>query len=314
MLIILFVVFGALWVGLVAGSAFSIFNGGGDHKSFRITSKPSILKLEINGVIIDGKKILKPLIKYRDENFIKAVVVEVNSPGGVVGPSQEIYEELKRVREESKKPLVIVSNGLMASGAYYSAVAGDKIVVQPGTLVGSIGVIMQFTNLQKLYEWAKVSRFSITTGKYKDSGAEYRPMRDDERALFQDMMTDVWNQFITAVATGRNLKPEVVKQYADGRVLTGQQAKAVGLVDVIGTVSDAYDLAAQLAGLDPDEYEIFEPPKHGPSWWQLLNSAEEDEGVSYDGRLTRAIDHALDRVLGSRLVNRPLFLMPGALE
>lgn len=313
MLIVLFVVFGALWVGLVAGSAFSIF-GESEHRGFRITSKPSILKLEINGVIIDGKKILKPLLKYRDEDFIKAVVVEVNSPGGVVGPSQEIYEELKRVREDSKKPIVVVSNGLMASGAYYSAVAADKIMVLPGTLVGSIGVIMQFTNLQKLYEWAKISRYSITTGKFKDSGAEYRAMRDDERQLFQDMMNDVWKQFIDAVATGRNLAPEVVKQYADGRVMTGQQAKDLGFVDVIGTVADAYDLAGQLAGLDPEEYEIFEPPKHGPHWWDLLSQGEEDEGVSYDGKLTQAVDHALDRVLGSRLVNRPLFLMPGAFE
>ncbi len=312
MLAILFLVFGALWVGLVAGSSFSVF--GGEGRKFHFTDKPSILRLELNGVILDGKKLLKPLIKYRDEKFIKAVVIEVNSPGGVVGPSQELYEQIKRVREDSGKPVVVVSNGLMASGAYYAAVAADKIMVQPGTLVGSIGVIMQFTNLQKLYEWAKVSRYSITTGKFKDSGSEYRPMRDDERKLFQDMIDDVWRQFVDAVATGRNLKPELVKQYADGRVFTGQQAKDLGFVDEIGTIEDAYDLAAQLANEDPDEIEIFEPPHQGPHWWDLLMQGQDEETASYDGKLTKAVDHALDRVMGTHLTNRPLFLMPGALE
>lgn len=312
MLVILFVVFGALWVGLLAGSAFSIFGWDGEGHSFRVTKQAAILKLELNGVIMDGKKILKPLLKYREEDFIKAIVVEVNSPGGVVGPSQEIYQELRRVRDELKKPVVIVSNGLMASGAYYAAVAADKIVVQPGTLVGSIGVIMQFTNLQKLYDWAKISRFSITTGKYKDSGAEYRPMREDERHLFQNMIDDVWNQFVTAVAEGRNLKPELVKQYADGRVMTGQQAKELGFVDEIGTVHDAYDLAATLAKQDPDEIEIFEPPKRGLHWLDFV-MRDEDEDVGVDGKITvdQIVDRAIDRVVGAQLINRPLFLMPG---
>lgn len=312
MLLVLFVVFGALWIGLIAGSTFSVF-GGREHRKFRFSQHAAILKLELNGVIIDSRKFVKALSKYREEKFIKAIVVEINSPGGVVGPSQEIYEELKRTREDGK-PVVVVSNGLMASGAFYAAVAADKIVVQPGTLVGSIGVIMQFTNLQKLYDWARVSRYSITTGKFKDSGAEYRPMRDDERKLFQDMIDDVWRQFIGAVATGRNLKSDLVKQYADGRVFTGLQAKELGFVDELGTISDAYDLAARLANEDPEEIEIFEPPKPGPKWLDLLTAQNEDDEAGYEGKLTKAVDHAMDRVMGSRLVNRPLFLMPGAIE
>ena len=311
MLLVLFLVFGALWVGLIAGSVSSFF-GFGDHRGFHVTQRPAILKLELNGIILDGKKLLKPLLKYREEKFIKAIVVEVNSPGGVVGPSQEIYEELRRVRDELKKPVVVVSTGLMASGAFYAAVAADKIVVQPGTLVGSIGVIMEFTNLEKLYDWAKVSRYSITTGKYKDSGSEYRQMRPDERQLFQGLINDVWGQFIDAVAEGRNLKPEMVKQYADGRVFTGKQAKELGFVDELGTVNDAYDLAAQLAHENPDDIEIFEPPKRGLHLMDLL-AQNDDDGYTSDDKVkfSQIIDHTLDRVLGSQLINRPLFLMPG---
>ncbi|PWU12786.1 MAG: signal peptide peptidase SppA [Bdellovibrio sp.] len=312
MLGVLFLVFGGIWVALIVFSSFSLFS---EKPNFHLMGRPAILKLELNGIILDGKKLVKPLIKYRDEKFIKAVVVEVNSPGGVVGPSQEIFEELRRVRENLEKPVVVVSNGLMASGAYYAAVAADKIMVQPGTLVGSIGVVMQFTNLEKLYDWAKVSRYSITTGKFKDSGAEYRAMRPDERDLFQKLINDVYVQFVDAVATSRNLKPEMVRQYADGRVLTGQQAKDLGFVDEIGTVQDAYDLAAQMAGYDPKEIDVFEPPKKGIHWLDLLARSEDDEGEtsSWDGRinLKGVVDHALDRMLKLHLLNQPLYLMPG---
>jgi protease-4 len=137
----------------------------------------------------------------------------------------------------------------MASGAYYSAVGADKIVVAPGAMVGSIGVIMEFANLEKLYDWAKISRFTINTGKYKDSGAEYRSMRDDEKELFQNMINEVWGQFKAAVAEGRNLKPEEVEPYADGRVFTGDFAVKNGFADEVGTVGRAYELAADLAGI-----------------------------------------------------------------
>lgn len=311
MLLVLFSVFGALWIGLIMGSGFSLSDG----RRFKITRKPMILKLELNGIIVDGKKLLKPLRKYREQNNIRAVVVEVNSPGGVVGPSQEIYEEIRRIKEELDKPVVAVSTGLMASGAYYAALGADKIVVQPGTLVGSIGVIMQFTNLEKLYEWAKISRFAITTGKYKDSGAEYRPMREDERQVFQSLMNDVWQQFMEAVVKGRNLPEEKVREYSDGRVFTGREAKEFGLVDELGTVADAYDMAARLAGFDPDEVEVFEPPKYSPFWWQaFLESEEGEQTTSWDGRfsLNGAVDRVFEKVFKTHLANRPLYLMPGA--
>jgi protease IV len=327
---ILFVVFAGLWAVLLGTKMIHTPWGGGagsgKKKSFSMHEQASILKIEMNGMIIDGKRVLKPLIKYRDQEFIKAVVIEVNSPGGVVGPSQELYEEIKRVREVYHKPVVVVSTGLMASGAFYAAVAADKIMVQPGTLVGSIGVIMQFTNLEKLYDWAKVSRFSITTGKYKDSGADYRNMRADEREVFQSLINNVWEQFTQAVATGRNLDLQKVKSYSDGRVFTGLQAKEMGLVDELGTTEDAYELAAKLTDRKLEDMEIFEPPREQMNWWRLLSQGDDEaDSVSHQsGVMDALVDHVMERVAGrilgasntkvsSQLLNRPLALMPGSL-
>lgn len=313
-LVVLICAFAGLFIISVGSSVSSFFKGG--EESIKVANRNSILKLELDGVIIDGKKFLKQLKKYRDDENIKAVVIEVNSPGGVVGPSQEIYSEILKVRQNLKKPVVVVSTGLMASGAYYAAVAADKIVVAPGTMMGSIGVIMEFMNLEKLYDWAKVSRFSINTGKYKDSGAEYRTMRADERELFQELINDVFGQFKQAVAEGRGLKIDFVSQYADGRVFTGATGVKLGFADELGTVDDAYELASDLAGLD--DFDIFEPPKRRPGFLEMISAqaggADEDAESSFlrGHGLESSIQLALKKVLHSELANRPLFLMPGS--
>lgn len=308
MLLVLLVVFGGiltLIVSLTVKPMFAMSSG-----KFHMGGKKQILHLELNGVIMDGKKLLEPLLEYREDDSIKAIVVEINSPGGVVGPSQEIYEELSRAREEFKKPVVAVSTGVMASGAYYAAVAADKIVVAPGTMMGSIGVIMEFTNLEKLYDWAKVSRFSISTGKFKDSGAEYRSMREDEKALFQDLVNDVYDQFVDAVSEGRDLKPEEVRKYADGRVFTGRQGVDLGFADEVGTVDDAFDIAADLAGLD--DYDIVEPPKPRMGLWDLIRGGSEDDATTlFKGKVDSEISKAIQAVFRPELMNKPLFLMPG---
>lgn len=275
-----------------------------------VSKKDSILYLKLNGVIVDSKKFLDPLIKYRKDDRIKAIVIEVNSPGGVVGPSQEIYMELKRTKEKFKKPIVVVSTSLNASGGYYSSVAADKILVAPGTIIGSIGVIMEFVNLEKLYEWAHVSRYSITTGKFKDAGAEYRAMRDDEKTYFQDMINEVLQQFKEAVAEGRSLKMDVLDQYADGRIFNGNQAVKIGLADGIGTLQDGFEEAAKLAKID-DNYEIFEPKKPKKFLIDLLSNSEDEE--EYFGSLKNRnhIQEVLDKTLKLQLANKPLYLMPG---
>ncbi len=302
MLIVLLMIFGGVGFFIIGSSAVALFGHRGQSS---VISKNSILKIKLDGVIIDGEKFLKALKKYREDSDIKAIVVEINSPGGVVGPSQEINAEIRRTRDEFKKPVVAVSAGLMASGAYYSAVAADKIVVAPGAMVGSIGVIMEFANLEKLYEWAKVSRYTINTGKYKDSGSEYRAMREDEKELFQSMINEVWGQFKTAVAEGRNLKPEDVEPYADGRVFTGTFAVKKGFADQEGTIDSAYELAADLAKID--EYEIFEVPKEKPSLFDMISSAQDEEAATPQ----KLLNSFLNKTMNANLLNQPLMIMPG---
>lgn len=287
----------------------------------KVTAKNTILHLEMNGVILNGKKFLKNLKKYKGDDKVKAILISINSPGGAVGPSQEIFAEIKKVREELKKPVVCVSTGVMASGAYYSAVGCDKIVVAPGALVGSIGVIMEFANIEKLYDWAKISRYSITSGKYKDSGAEYRAMREDERALFQNMIDEVYAQFKSTVMKERNLKEDVVTEHADGRVFTGATAVKLGFADQEGFYDDAVKLAAEMAHLG-DNYDVFDVPKKRVSIFDLGESEREDDinsmadyadvlkGKSFGPDL----EGAMKFVLRTKYLNQPLMLMPGTWE
>jgi protease IV len=296
-------VFIVILVMFFAGCIFSL-NGimGELHMRETKLSKPSILFLELEGVILDGKEFLENLHKYAADDDIKGVLIQINSPGGVVGPSQELFAELKRVRTELKKPVVVSCLGLAASGAYYAAVAADKIVTNPGSLLGSIGVIMEFANLEKLYEWAKIKRYSIKTGQYKDSGAEYREMRPDERLLFQEMANEVLMQFKKTVAESRKLSMEVVDKYADGRVFTGATAVALGFADQVGTLEDAKRLVGQLSGLG-SKPEMFTPPPKRPEFLSEL---------FLESKKANSVEAALKDIFHSKFMGQPLYLMPGA--
>lgn len=297
-------------------------NGGmfGESEK-KVTAKNTILHLEMNGVILNGKKFLKNLKKYRDDDKVKAVLISINSPGGSVGPSQEIFAEIKRVREELKKPVVCVSTGVMASGAYYAAAACDKIVVAPGALVGSIGVIMEFANIEKLYDWAKISRYSITSGKFKDSGAEYRAMRDDEKALFQNMIDEVYAQFKGTVMTERKLKEDVVTEHADGRVFTGATAVKLGFADKEGFYDDAVKLTAEIAGLG-DNYDVFEIPRKRMSIFDLggeeaqddVNSLAEYADVLKGKSFGPDMEGAMKFILRTKFMGQPMMILPGTWE
>lgn len=298
---------------------------GRNHKEQRVSTQNEILHLEINGVIMNGKKFLGQLKRYQKDKTIKAIVIDINSPGGAVGPSQEIYYEILRAKQETKKPVICVSTGLMASGGYYSALACDKIVVAPGALIGSIGVIMEFANLEKLYDWAKVSRYTITSGKFKDSGSEYRPMRDDERQLFQTMINEVYMQFKSTVASARGLEMSAVDEIADGRVMTGASAVKLKLADVEGTFEDAVRLAARTAELKDGDYKLFKPKKEHLGLMEILSLAngEEDEddlnsldGISQLASMSKKANPAeiVKSVFKTQYLNQPLFLMPGYWE
>jgi protease-4 len=289
------------------------FRDRGDEKI--AVGKNGILQLELEGVIMNGKRFLKNLKKYREDKNVKAVLVVIDSPGGSVGPSQEIYSELLKTKTEFKLPIICVSNGLVASGAYYSAAACDKLVVAKGALVGSIGVIMSFANLEKLYDWAKVSRYSITSGRFKDSGAEYRAMRSDEKELFQDLINDVFLQFKSDIVAARKMKREVVDKYADGRVFTGAKAVELGFADKIGDYQDAVNMTAEAAGLGKD-YEIFEVPRKKRSIFDFGTEDREDpvnsfaENFKLFGQSPSAKD-LVHEFLKTQWLNQPVLLMPG---
>jgi protease-4 len=268
--------------------------------------KPSILSLKLEGVILDGQQFLKDLRKYASEKDVKGVLVQINSPGGVVGPSQEIFAELQRIRTELKKPVVVSCLGLAASGGYYAAVAADKIVVNPGALLGSIGVIMEFANLEKLYEWAKIKRYVIKTGAYKDSGAEYREMREDEKMLFQEMANEVLMQFKTTVSEARKLPMDVVNKYSDGRVFTGAKAVELGFADKVGTLEDAKREIGALTGLGNDP-ELFSPPNPREDFFEMFSEVMQKQSLESQLR------EALGANVNSQLRGQPLYLMPGVL-
>jgi len=219
--------------------------------------------------------VLKQLREARVDPSVKAVVIRVNSPGGSAAASQEIHNEIGKLREEGKKVVISMSD-VAASGGYYISVAADKIMANPGTTTGSIGVIMQVTNLEELYEKIGVDFESIKSGEHKDLANPARTMTDEEREVLQSMTNDIYEQFVEAVSQGRGMSEEEVLEVADGRILTGRQAQELGLVDKLGDLYDAVDLAAKLAEID--DPAIVEFGKVSP-WNFLLGGGINDAGT-----------------------------------
>ena len=204
--------------------------------------------VELEGIILDVDDIVRDLKGHRDNPLVRAVVLRINSPGGVVGPTQELVRAVQHLREAGK-PVVASLGAVAASGGYYVAVATDSIYANPGTLTGSIGVIMQMANLENLMKKVGVEYVVIKSGQFKDVGNISRPMTAEERRVLQALLDDVHRQFIDAVADGRKLDRARVVSFADGRVFSGAQAKALGMVDELGGLEEAINGAAKLAGL-----------------------------------------------------------------
>jgi len=205
--------------------------------------------VDIEGELIQSRPILDQLKRYEDSNSVKAILLNIDSPGGGVAVSQEIYTEIKRLREKKDKIVVAYLSSTGASGAYYVSCAANKIVANPGTIVGSIGVIAEWVNYSDLLEWAKLKDIVFKTGEFKDTGSPSRALTDNERKYFQGLIDDMYVQFVEAVASGRKLDLQEVRSLADGRVFTGRDAKQRKLVDEIGNFQDAVDMTAKLAGI-----------------------------------------------------------------
>jgi protease-4 len=216
--------------------------------------------IRIEGVILDSRETIEELHRFTDKPSIKAVVLRIDSPGGGVVPSQEIHREVLKARKDGRLKVVASMGNLAASGGYYIAVATDKIVANPGTLTGSIGVIMELANVQGLLEKVGVQSVIIKSGRYKDLASPLRAMSEEDRALLQRLLDDVHDQFIQAVAAGRALNVEDVRPLADGRIFTGRQARTAKLVDELGDLQDAIKLAARLVGIE-GEPRVVEPRK-----------------------------------------------------
>ena len=209
---------------------------------------PRVAIVELEGLIAETDDLVRELRQHRDNPSVRAVVIRINSPGGVVGPTQEVYDALLRVRDAGK-PVVASLGAVAASGGYYAAVAADQIYANPGTLTGSIGVIMQLANVDALLKKVGVDFVVVKAGQFKDIGNPARAMTPEERRVVQALLEDVHGQFIEAVAKGRKLDRGAVVQFADGRVFSGTQALALKMIDALGGLEDAVNAAAKLANL-----------------------------------------------------------------
>jgi protease IV len=243
-------------VGAVFLVAMAAFLRGGDGALFG----PRVAVVELDGVIVDVDDLLRELRAHRENPMVRAVVVRINSPGGVVAPTQELHQALMQLREAGK-PVVASLGAVAASGGYYVAVAADRIYANPGTLTGSIGVIMQMANVESLLKKVGVDYIVVKAGQFKDMGNFSRPMTPDERRVLQTLLDDVHGQFIDAVAAGRKLDRAQVTRFADGRIFSGAQARALNMVDALGSLDDAVEGAATLAGL-PHPPRTLSPRRH----------------------------------------------------
>lgn len=236
---------GAILLFVVTLTAIVISAGGGSE----FVLSDSIQVVDIQGPIDDSRGVIEQLKRYEDSGSVRAILLNIDSGGGGVAVSQEIYTEVRRLREKRGKKIVAYLSSTGASGAYYIACAADRIVANPGTVVGSIGVVAEWVNYGALLEWAKIRSTVFKTGEYKDTGSATRELTDRERIYFQGLIDDMYSQFVEAVALGRNLDVQEVRAMADGRVFTGRDAKERKLIDDIGNFQDSVDALAGLAAI-----------------------------------------------------------------
>jgi protease IV len=240
--------------GLVLAVVYTVRGDAGLSGSGRIAV------LDIDGVITEDQQFLRDLRRFRDNRAVRGYVVNINSPGGVVAPSQSIFQELRRIREEDEVPVVAAIGGVGASGGYYIALAADSIFALPGSITGSIGVIMEIPDVSELMGRVGVRMQSVMSSEHKDVGSPFRPLGAGDRQILESLVQDVYDQFVEVVATERGLDPAVVAGYADGRILSGRQAVQARLIDRLGNREDALATAGTMAGLG-QRPRVIRPPE-----------------------------------------------------
>ena len=259
------IVIGVIMVVFVGSIILLTFMFRRETPSFALGEKVGVV--EINSVISNSREVIKGIRSFVEDAGVKAIVLRVDSPGGGVGASQEIYREVVKAREV--KTVVASFGGVAASGGYYVACGADKIMANPGTITGSIGVVMQFANLEELFKKIGYKGYVIKSGTHKDVGSPFREMTPEEKELLQEVIDTVHRQFIRAVAEGRKLPMEKVAAIADGRIFSGEQALALGLVDELGNLEDTIEMAAQMAGVKGKPAVVY-PRKRKPSLFDYL--------------------------------------------
>jgi len=258
---------GCLIMVLVMAGFFVLIVAVSNLEWFTFARGDKVAVLPITGLIIDSEATIEQLKKFSKDDSVKAIVLRLNTPGGGVGPSQEIFEEVRKVG--GKKVVVASMGALAASGGFLIACASEKIYANPGTITGSIGVIMNFVNVRDLIEKIGVKGIVIKSGDFKDIGSPLREMRPEERKLLQSVIDNVYSQFVNTVAERRNLPRDDILAIADGRIFSGEQAKELGLVDNLGNLEDAVAEAGIMAKIE-GEPQVVTPAKNKYSILELL--------------------------------------------
>lgn len=274
---VIIVFLGLLFIGSVFIARILL---GTNERQF--VDKPGIGLVEVKGMILDSRNTVRQLRYFLKKEDVKVVVLRVDSPGGVVAPSQEIYEEVKKFA--AKKKIIVSMGSLAASGGYYISAPANLIYANPGTITASIGVIIKLSNIEALMDKIGIKATVIKTGKFKDSGSPVRELTKEDRAMFQSVIDSTHNQFVRAVASGRKLPEDEVRRIADGRVLSGEQALALKLVDRLGTLQDAIEEAGKQAGIK-GEPEVILAPKRKINYLDIFSDGMEG---AFEGALNKA--------------------------
>lgn len=267
--VIIGLVIGGVFLGGLALFAALFFVALADDSEFTVSGDGQIAVVEIFGPIYDPSTPVRQIEKWSKRSDIEAIILHINSPGGGVAASHEIYEAVNRAREDEGKTVVAAFSSVAASGGYYIACAADYIVSNPGTLTGSIGVIMQYATFGELMDKVGISMETVKSGELKDVGNPSRRMNSAEEQMLRSVIMDTYEQFVEIVARGRGMEKDAVYPLADGRIYTGLQAYNLGLVDTLGSFHDAVQITADMVGITGDPETIKEVPKK-PDFFDLL--------------------------------------------